>query len=300
MGYIELYNIFLIIHKTNKKEKNMIDTPSPLRYPGGKTILYKKIKNILEKNNLTECTYMEPFSGGAGLALKLLMNNDVKRIVINDLDFAIYSFWHNVLYDTDKFCNDIENIKVNLDEWERQKYIYNNQDNYSMYEIGLATFFLNRTNRSGIIKGGAIGGKKQEGKYKIDCRFNKKVLIQKIKEIEKYKNRIKLFNYDANDFIKRVVMRQKNNNYFIYFDPPYIKKGPELYKNHFNLKEHTYLSEGIKEKLSEKNWIVTYDENKLVYSLYENFQIINFDLKYSAGQNKIGNEVMIMSKKLKI
>ena len=278
----------------------MIDTPSPLRYPGGKTILYKKIKNILEKNNLIECTYMEPFSGGAGLALKLLMNNDVKRIVINDLDFAIYSFWHNVLYDTDKFCNDIENIKVNLDEWEKQKYIYNNQDNYSMYEIGLATFFLNRTNRSGIIKGGAIDGKKQEGKYKIDCRFNKKVLIQKIKEIEKYKDRIKLFNYDANDFIKIVVMRQKNNNYFIYFDPPYIKKGPELYKNHFNLKEHTYLSEGIKEKLSEKNWIVTYDENKLVYSLYENFQIINFDLKYSAGQNKIGNEVMIMSKKLKI
>ena len=278
----------------------MIDTPSPLRYPGGKTILYKKIKNILEKNNLIECTYMEPFSGGAGLALKLLMNNDVTRIVINDLDFAIYSFWHNVLYDTDKFCNDIENIKVNLDEWEKQKYIYNNQDNYSMYEIGLATFFLNRTNRSGIIKGGAIGGKKQEGKYKIDCRFNKKVLIQKIKEIEKYKDRIKLFNYDANDFIKIVVMRQKNNNYFIYFDPPYIKKGPELYKNHFNLKEHTYLSEGIKEKLSEKNWIVTYDENKLVYSLYENFQIINFDLKYSAGQNKIGNEVMIMSKKLKI
>lgn len=300
MGYIELYNTFLIIRRTNKKEKNMIDTPSPLRYPGGKTILYKKIKNILEKNNLIECTYMEPFSGGAGLALKLLMNNDVKRIVINDLDFAIYSFWHNVLYDTDKFCNDIENIKVNLDEWKKQKYIYNNQDNYSMYEIGLATFFLNRTNRSGIIKGGAIGGKKQEGKYKIDCRFNKKVLIQKIKEIEKYKDRIKLFNYDANDFIKIVVMRQKNNNYFIYFDPPYIKKGPELYKNHFNLKEHTYLSEGIKEKLSEKNWIVTYDENKLVYSLYESFQIINFDLKYSAGQNKIGNEVMIMSKKLKI
>lgn len=278
----------------------MIDTPSPLRYPGGKTILYKKIKNILEKNNLIECTYMEPFSGGAGLALKLLMNNDVKRIVINDLDFAIYSFWYNVLYDTDKFCSDIENIKVDLDEWERQKYIYNNQDNYSMYEIGLATFFLNRTNRSGIIKGGVIGGKKQEGKYKIDCRFNKKVLIQKIKEIKKYNDRIKLFNYDANDFIKRVVMRQKNNNYFIYFDPPYIKKGPELYKNHFNLKEHTYLSKGIKEKLSEKNWIVTYDENKLVYSLYENFKIINFDLKYSAGQNKVGNEVMIMSKKLKI
>lgn len=276
----------------------MIDTPSPLRYPGGKTILYKKIKNILEKNNLIECTYMEPFSGGAGLALKLLMNNDVKRIVINDLDFAIYSFWHNVLYDTDKFCNDIENIKVDLEEWEKQKYIYNNQNNYSMYEVGLATFFLNRTNRSGIIKGGVIGGKKQEGKYKIDCRFNKKVLIEKIKKIGMYRNRIKLFNYDANDFIKRVVMRQKNENFFIYFDPPYIKKGPELYKNHFNNEEHKYLSTNIKEKLFEKNWIVTYDKNELVQKLYDNFCIVEFDLNYSAGKNKTGNELMILSNSL--
>lgn len=276
----------------------MIDTPSPLRYPGGKTILYKKIKNILEKNNLIECTYMEPFSGGAGLALKLLMNNDVKRIVINDLDFAIYSFWHNVLYDTDKFCNDIENIKVDLEEWEKQKYIYNNQNNYSMYEVGLATFFLNRTNRSGIIKGGVIGGKKQEGKYKIDCRFNKKVLIEKIKKIGMYRNRIKLFNYDANDFIKRVVMRQKNENFFIYFDPPYIKKGPELYKNHFNNEEHKYLSTNIKEKLLEKNWIVTYDKNELVQKLYDNFCIVEFDLNYSAGKNKTGNELMILSNSL--
>jgi N6 adenine-specific DNA methyltransferase len=276
----------------------MIDTPSPLRYPGGKTILYKKIKNILEKNNLIECTYMEPFSGGAGLSLKLLMNNDVKRIVINDLDFAIYSFWHNVLYDTDKFCNDIENIKVDLEEWEKQKYIYNNQNNYSMYEVGLATFFLNRTNRSGIIKGGVIGGKKQEGKYKIDCRFNKKVLIEKIKKIGMYRNRIKLFNYDANDFIKRVVMRQKNENFFIYFDPPYIKKGPELYKNHFNNEEHKYLSTNIKEKLLEKNWIVTYDKNELVQKLYDNFCIVEFDLNYSAGKNKTGNELMILSNSL--
>ncbi len=278
----------------------MIDTPSPLRYPGGKTILYRRIKEILDKNNLIGCTYMEPFSGGAGLALKLLMNNDVKRIIINDLDYAVYSFWHNVLYDTAKFCDDIEKIKVDLDEWERQKYIYNNQEDYSMYEIGFATFFLNRTNRSGIITGGAIGGKKQEGKYKIDCRFNKKVLIKKIKEIEKYKARIKLFNYDAKDFIKKVVTRQKDDNYFIYFDPPYIKKGPELYRNYFNLEEHSKLANVIKEKLHEKTWIITYDENELIYNLYNDFKIISFDLKYSAGQNKIGNEVMIMSKKIKL
>ena len=187
-----------------------------------------------------------------------------------------------------------------MKEWENQRYIYNNQKDFSIYEIGFATFFLNRTNRSGIIKGGAIGGKSQEGKYKIDCRFNKPVLIEKIKKIGKYRNRIKLFNYDVNDFIKQVVMRQKKENFFIYFDPPYIKKGPELYKNHFNYEGHTYLSKNIKEKLLEKNWIITYDKNKLVYKLYDNFNITDFNLNYSAGNQKIGNEVMINSNRVTI
>lgn len=276
----------------------MIDTPSPLRYPGGKTILYKNIKNLLKSNDLINITYMEPFSGGAGLALKLLMNNDVKKIVINDYDYAIYAFWHNVLYDTERFCDDIEKIDVSIYEWKKQKEIYNNQNNYSLYEVGFATFFLNRTNRSGIIKGGPIGGIKQEGKYKIDCRFNKTVLIKKIKKISQYKQKIKLYNYDVNDFIKRVISRQKKSDFFIYFDPPYIKRGPELYKNHFNNKEHEYLSKNIKEKLSEKNWIVTYDKSELVYKLYENFCIVDFDLNYSAGKNKIGNELMIFSNNL--
>ncbi len=276
----------------------MIDTPSPLRYPGGKTILYKNIRNILEENNLIDGTYMEPFSGGAGLALKLLINNDVKRIVINDYDYAIYAFWHNVLFETEKFCRDIETIKVNLEEWEKQKEIYNNQNIYSLYEIGFATFFLNRTNRSGIIKGGPIGGRKQEGKYKINCRFNKPVLINKIKRIGQYSNKIKLYNYDVNEFINKVIMKQKKENFFVYFDPPYIKKGPELYKNHFNHEEHEYLSKNIKDKLFEKNWIVTYDKSELVYKLYENFCIVDFDLNYSAGNNKVGNELMIFSNKL--
>lgn len=278
----------------------MINTPSPLRYPGGKTILYEKVKEILKENHLLDCTYMEPFSGGAGLALKLLINNDVERIVINDFDYAIYCFWHNVLFNNEKFCDDIKRIKVDLKEWEKQKNVYNHQNLFSIYEIGLATFFLNRTNRSGIIKGGPIGGKKQDGKYKIDCRFNKESLIKKIKLIYKYRSKIKIFNYDVNDFVSRVVMRQKKENFFIYFDPPYIKKGPELYKNHFNYEEHTYLSINIKEKLSEKNWIVTYDDNELVYKLYDNFNITNFNLNYYAGKNKIGNEVMISSNNLNI
>lgn len=276
----------------------MINTPSPLRYPGGKTIIYDRIKNIIYKNNLNGCTYMEPFAGGSGLALKLLFNEDVTRIVINDFDYAIYSFWHNVLYDTDKFCKDISETEINIQNWKKQRQIYENQQLYSMYEIGFATFFLNRTNRSGIIKGGPIGGINQEGNYKIDCRFNKQILIEKIKKISQYKSRIKLFNYDVNNFITQVISRQKNNNFFLYFDPPYINKGPELYKNHFNNNEHTYLSKSIKEKLAKKNWIITYDDTELVYKLYNEFKLVNFNLNYYAGNNKMGNEIMIFSPKI--
>ena len=277
----------------------MIKNPSPLRYPGGKTILYENVRKILELNHLLDCTYIEPFSGGSGLALKLLLNNDVKKIVINDLDYAIYCFWYNVLFDSERFCEDIKNVIVNLEEWEKQKYIYNNQDEFSMYEIGFSTFFLNRTNRSGIIKGGPIGGKKQEGKYKIDCRFNKEVLMDKIKLINKYRSKIKLFNYDVNEFINKVAVKQKDENFFMYFDPPYIKKGPELYRNHFDINKHRDLSKKIKEKLINNNWIITYDDNELVYELYDKFTINKFSLNYYAGNKKIGNEVMIFSDKLK-
>lgn len=276
----------------------MINTPSPLRYPGGKTILYEKIKQVLKNNNINEAIYIEPFAGGAGLALKLLFNGDVKNIIINDYDYAIYSFWHCILYNTEQFCEKVKNTNVTIEEWKRQKEIYNNQVEYTMNEVGFATFFLNRTNRSGIIKGGPIGGKNQEGKYKIDCRFNKDVLIKKIEKISSYKSKIKIFNYDVNKFIRYVINRQKSNNLFIYFDPPYINKGPELYKNHFRDMEHKELANNIKTKLIEKKWIITYDNVQKVNKLYKEFYRKEFNLRYSAGNNREGKEIMIFSNQL--
>lgn len=276
----------------------MVNTPSPLRYPGGKVILYDRIKRIIIDNELIGCTYIEPFSGGAGLALKLLINGDVEKIIINDIDYAVYSFWHNVLYENERFCLDIKNINVDINEWKKQKKIYELQSDFSMYEVGFATFFLNRTNRSGIIKGGPIGGKLQQGRYKIDCRFNKDNLIDKIKLIGNYKKNIRLFNYDVNDFIKKVINKQKKKKLFIYFDPPYINKGPGLYENHFHIEDHRKLSNNIKANLKPEDWIITYDDNKLVYELYDGLNIEKFKLNYYAGEKKVGNELMIKSSSL--
>lgn len=166
----------------------MPSTYSPFRYPGGKSKFYGYIREILECNNLIGETYIEPFAGGAGLALKLLLNNDVKRIVINDFDPAIFSFWYSILYETDAFCDLIDSTPITLDEWKNQRNTYiDNSDSISL-KLGFATFYLNRTNVSGVIKGGVIGGQEQAGTYKMNARFNKRNLIKKIMKISGYRD----------------------------------------------------------------------------------------------------------------
>ena len=73
-----------------------------------------------------------------------------------------------------------------MKEWEKQKRIYENTR--SEFLLGFATFFLNRTNYSGVITGGPIGGFEQKGQWKIDARFNKKSLIDRIERISYFKS----------------------------------------------------------------------------------------------------------------
>lgn len=275
----------------------MINTPSPLRYPGGKTILYEKVKNIINKNISAKCTYVEPFAGGCGLALKLLFNSNVEKIIINDYDYAIYCVWDSILNNAEQYIEKINNINIDIEEWNRQRYIYENKQDYSKIDVAIATLFLNRTNISGVIKGGPIGGINQNGKYKIDCRFNKKTLTDKIMKIYSYKDKIELYNMEANEFIEKVITNRKEK-LFIYLDPPYFQKGPTLYKNFFNKENHKELSNVIKKYLDNYKWIITYDNNETIKEMYDNYRIEIFDLPYSAGNNKNGKEIMIYSNML--
>lgn len=180
-------------------------TYSPLRYPGGKTQLSRFVMQLLELNKLDDIVYVEPFAGGFGAGLELLFKNKVKSVIINDYDIAIYSIWYAILNETERLINDIKNIKINIKEWENQKNIYNSlkENREYSYDLAFAAYFLNRTNISGIITGGPIGGKNQSGNYKIDCRFNKNDLIRKIVKISEYKDKIQLYNMEANEFIEK-------------------------------------------------------------------------------------------------
>ena len=264
---------------------------SPLRYPGGKNKISPFVKLIIDKSGLTNITYVEPFAGGAGVALSLLFSGTVNHIVINDYDKCIYSVWRAILNDTNEFIKLIKDTDVTIEEWHRQKDIYSTQNNKYSLELAFATFFLNRTNRSGILKAGPIGGFNQNGNYLIDARFNKENLIQRIFDIADKKNQISLFNKDIRSFFKSYL--PKYENVFLYLDPPYYKKGQELYKNFFTDKDHQEIAECVKQLTC--NWIITYDNTAEITKLYEEQQCGFFDLSYSLANNLRASELIVLS-----
>lgn len=266
---------------------------SPLRYPGGKVKLYPFMEQLIRQNTVGPPIYVEPFAGGAGLALELLFNGNVERIMINDLDPAIYSFWYSITNEETfyLFINRVNEVDININEWKIQKDIYMHQDIHNKLELGFATFFLNRCNRSGILKAGPIGGQKQNGNYRIDCRFNKDRLIPLLRKIYDNRNRIDVTNLNAEEFIEYIDMNY--DNLFIYLDPPYVDKGYQLYKNSFTKEDHVSLSKKIK-KLKNK-WFVTYDNTDLIKELYSDCKTEIFNIQYSAGSKRVENEIAVYS-----
>jgi DNA adenine methylase len=251
------------------------------------------VKVLLDYNDLSNgTTYVEPFAGGAGLAIKLLISGDVEHIIINDLDPAVYSFWKSILDCTDEFCDRVQNVDITLDEWHRQREIYSKQDTNDILNLGFATFFLNRTNVSGIIRGGLIGGVKQTGLYKMDSRFHKMNLIKKIHNIAKYKDKISVYNQDAIDFL-RDLGKKNFEKTFINFDPPYIQKGKCLYSDFFDETGHEILAHAVS-KCHDK-WIVTYDACSLAKHLYSQYRYGYLDITYSIQKPKMGREYIFFS-----
>lgn len=265
-------------------------TDSPLRYPGGKSQLIPFIIELMRANDLFYGEYAEPFAGGSGVALRLLLNGYVDRIYINDYDDAIFAFWSSVLEKPTELCDLIYSVNVDIATWHKQRYAYFNRDDVSQLELGFATLFLNRTNRSGIIKAGVIGGLKQDGKYKLDCRFNKNDLVRKIKRISQRKDDIVLTNLDAVDFIEEVVPKTSRDT-LINLDPPYFGKGPELYSNFYVAKDHKDLADRVAN--IDRKWIVTYDDVSDIRELYKTYQVYSNSLNYSAQVKRIGTELLV-------
>ena len=267
---------------------------TPLRYPGGKRKLANFVETLISCNDLSGCDYAEPYAGGAGLAMELLRRGIVNQLWLNDIDKGIASFWKLVLQQPDLLCEMIDETDVTIEEWKKQKEFAKSEDTVLR---GFATFFLNRTNRSGIIKGGVIGGKNQSGTWKLDCRFNKNELINRIQAIAKYRDRIHSFNMDALEFLESAVPKHLETVLFN-LDPPYYVKGAGLYTNFYNDSDHLKVSSFI--RTESRPWIVSYDNHEFIRKIYSGCNFIEYDLTYTAQRKVVGKEIMFFGNLKKV
>ena len=267
---------------------------SPLRYPGGKAALYSRLRRIIRESGLAGCTYVEPYAGGAGAGLSLLVTGQVQRVVVNDLDPAIHAFWQTIVTEPDFVASKIKTVELSVAEWRRQREIYLAADTSDSAKLGFATFYLNRTNRSGVLNGGPIGGLDQTGNYKIDARFNRDGLSERIRILALYSDKIEATSLDGAKVIETHASKEST---FIYADPPYFEKAGSLYLNAFKAADHVNLAH-VLNALPDANWVLTYDNVAQVPELYADRRRRTFELNYSAHRVTKATEIAVFSDSL--
>lgn len=263
---------------------------TPLRYPGGKGRLGAWLAQTMRMNRISGGWYVEPYAGGAGAAILLLSRGYVDHIVLNDLDPVVHAFWWSVLNETDDFLSLLQSTPINMASWEKQREVHANPDAYAPTEVGFATFFLNRTNRSGILKGGVIGGKAQNGAWSMAARFNKLDLAERIRTIASLRRHVSLYKEDAIDLLRGIGADLPPRS-LTYLDPPYYHKGSQLYRNHYHPSDHAAIAEAVAQFGSP--WLVTYDNCPEIRDLYKNHNSVEFSLYYSTHASRpLASEVM--------
>lgn len=266
-------------------------TLSPLRYPGGKAALAGLFADLIAGIGILDPVYVEPYAGGAGAGIALLRQGLVRELVINDFDPAVHAFWSSVVQRNDQFVDQVRTAPLTIEEWKHQREIYRAGDASDQQRLGFAFFYLNRTNRSGVLRGGVIGGLAQTGKYKVDARFNRETLAERLLAVGALADRITVSDLDGRTVIRKYA---HDSSVFMYIDPPYVQAGSRLYLNAFSAHDHQALAR-IVDEIDQAHWLMTYDLVPLIQKLYANHFQCRYELNYSARYPGFADELMIAS-----
>ena len=272
---------------------------SPLRYPGGKAPFAPFIAKVMEANGIVGGHYLEPYAGGAGVALDLLFRGHASHIHINDADPAVYAFWASVTKHSEELLELLASTPITIEEWFKWRSVLREDREASLVEKGFATLFMNRTNRSGILKAGVIGGMSQEGAYKLDARFKKNVIAARIFAIAKRSQDITVYSEDSLSLLMRCKEFLPKES-VIYLDPPYYVKGKGLYRNYYEHDDHVAIAKAIKDKDLKRHWVVSYDNVNEIRAMYQLVNTRTYGLNYTAQRRYVGNEVMFFSDNLNV
>lgn len=270
---------------------------SPLRYPGGKAAFAPYISDLMKLNGLQGGHYMEPYAGGAGVALELLFHGVASHIHINDFDPAVHAFWISVVNNSSELLALLDATPINMDEWYRFRSILRGEIQATDVEKGFATLFLNRTNRSGILKAGVIGGLSQSGTYKLDARFNKQAISERIEKIANQAENISVYFEDSLELLKKCSNFLPEQS-LIYLDPPYYVKGKGLYRNYYEHNDHLMIAQILQDAAFPRPWVVSYDNAEEICAMYETSSSLTYGLNYTAQRHYVGSEAMFFKSSL--
>ena len=277
----------------NYRRRPSTRATSPFRYPGGKGFLTNLLRQEIQLLDGPVRGYAEPFCGGAGAATNLLLDGDVQHIYLNDLDPCVYSAWFAIVNETERFVDQLRAVPVNVSEWKKQRQIAASHSCDYDFGVGFATFFLNRTSRAGIVIGsGPIGGYDQNGVWKIDARFYRETMIERIERLGNHRDQISVSNSSAKDFIEEIEKIENATDTFVFMDPPYFEIGSRLYLNGMGDDGHTSLARKLKSGLRSK-WLMTYDDHPEIRRLYKDFDVTELEVLYSLQRQRKANEVII-------
>jgi DNA adenine methylase len=269
-------------------------TYTPLRYPGGKTKLGPYLAAVLKANRLVDSAFAEPYAGGAGAALFLLFRGYASDVCLNDIDPAVISFWKSLRDENERFARRIERTPLTIREWDKQKEIFRNA--VQGFDLAFAFFYLNRTNRSGIMNAGVIGGREQRGRWGIDARFNRVDLARRVRNLAPFRRRISITRSDALTFLASLA-EPRRKTLFVYLDPPYFQKGRDLYTSSYDADDHAQIAKYL--RTFRRPWLLTYDDCEEIRRLYQSHQVLDSELSYSAREVRRGREVVVLGPRLR-
>ena len=236
---------------------------------------------------------MEPFAGGAGVALRLLFDNHVSSVTIGDSDPAIAAFWRCAVSRSDQLIEKVEDCQVDIDTWHIQHEVLKDPSGSDDLDLGFAAYFLNRTNRSGILRARPIGGLNQEGHWRLDCRFNKNDLIPRLHRIAQHASQIRVFEGEALDLLSSTEEIRREHT-FIYIDPPYLTRSSDLYLDEMSIASHKEIAQMLRGEFPF--WMASYDiDERVTKELYPENRILTFALRHSASRTHVGAEQIAFS-----
>jgi len=271
------------------------DPLSPLRYPGGKALLAAYVSGVIEENLLGGCTLYEPYAGGASVSLELLHLGFIEKAVLIERDPLVYAFWWSVFNDTAALCDAIEVCDVSMETWRQlnplREVSDTSQTDFTLLQLGIAGLFFNRTNFSGVIGAGPIGGQKQSSQYKIGCRFNKEKIIRQIRYLAKFAGRVNVIFGDAINYLKKNSLKISAGFSFVYVDPPYYLQGKKLYRHFYTDEDHSNLSKFICGQ--GYPWLMSYDDHPRIRELYADQHMQPIYLDYKVKSSRRAQELVI-------